>query len=123
MNKVALHMVTDLSEKIAEIEAENESRVTEFLNASNERLDRLDDTTTGLKVIKTNKDAEGIHTTVTYRRKSDNTLHSTSVLSGGTTPKYTTRTITRNATDGTTVISTVAYTLSYDADGVLISEV
>lgn len=66
MNKVALHMVTDLREKIAEVEAENEARVTEFLDASNERLDRLDDTT---------------------------------------------------------VISTVAYTLSYDADGVLVSEV
>lgn len=83
----------------------------------------LEDKTSDLKTVKTNKDANGIFTTVTYRRKSDDTLHSQSVLSGGTTPNYTTRTVTYYETDGVTVKSTITYTLSYDTDGTLISEV
>lgn len=82
-------------------------------------LDKTDD----LKIAKTNKDANGIYTTVTYRRKADNSLYATSVLSGGTSPSYTTRTITYYESNGTTVRKTVTFTLSYDTDGVLISEV
>lgn len=76
-----------------------------------------------LKISKTVKDAEGIFTTVERRRKSDNTLAIKSVLSGGTSPNYTTRTVTFYATNGTTVIRTDTFTLTYDTDGVLISEV
>ncbi|KQS19193.1 hypothetical protein ASF99_04725 [Exiguobacterium sp. Leaf187] len=82
-------------------------------------LDKTDD----LKTIKTNKDANGIYTIVTYRRKSDNSLYATSVLSGGSSPSYTTRTITYYEQNGTIVRKTVTFTLSYDTDGVLISEV
>jgi hypothetical protein len=74
------------------------------------------------KVYKLNKDAEGIYTTVEYDRQ-DGTLAIRSVLSGGTTPLYTTRTITYYDTDGTTLLKTTTRTLSYDADGVLTSEV
>jgi hypothetical protein len=73
-------------------------------------------------VYKSGKDSNGIFTTVEYKRP-DGTLYARSVLSGGTSPQYTTRTITYYAADGITVIRTDPYTLTYDADGDLISEV
>jgi hypothetical protein len=75
------------------------------------------------KTVKSNKDSNGIYTTVQHKRKADGTLVRQSVLSGGTSPQYTTRTVTFYAADGTTVVKTDTFTLSYDADGVLISEV
>lgn len=74
------------------------------------------------KVARSSKDAEGIFTTVEYRRKSDNTLAVRSVLSGGTSPQYTTRTITFYASNGTTVARTDTFTISYDADGEWVGE-
>lgn len=74
------------------------------------------------KVARSNKDAEGIFTTVEYRRKSDDTLAARSVLSGGTSPEYTTRTVTFYAADGTTVARTDVFTISYDADGEWVGE-
>lgn len=79
--------------------------------------------TASYRTLKSGKDAEGIFTTVERRRKSDNTLAVKSVLSGGTTPKYTTRTVRYYGPDGETVTKTDVFALSYDADGVLISEV
>lgn len=61
---------------------------------------------------RSSKDANGIYTTVEYRR-ADDTLISRSVLSGGTSPEYTTRTETIYAADGTTVLATNVYTLTY----------
>lgn len=81
--------------------------------------DKVDD----LKTVKSSKDTNGIFTTLTYRRKSDNSLFATSVLSGGASPNYTTRTVTYYEPDGLTVRETLTYTLTYDADGVLVSEV
>lgn len=78
---------------------------------------------TEYKINKSGKDSNGIFTTVQYRRKSDNTLVAKSVLSGGTSPKYTTRTLTYYGIDGTTVENTIIKTLSYDVDGDLVSEV
>ncbi|MCM3316712.1 hypothetical protein M3603_08475 [Rummeliibacillus stabekisii] len=78
---------------------------------------------TEYKITKSGKDSNGIFTTVQYRRKSDNTLAAKSVLSGGTSPKYTTRTLTYYGIDGTTIENTIIKTMSYDADGDLISEV
>lgn len=93
-------------------------------NGSNAKTAAISDVTmSGLKTIKSIKDANGIYTTVTYRRKTNDSLFATSVLSGGTSPKYTTRTVTYYQTDGTTVSKTVTFTLSYDTDGILISEV
>jgi hypothetical protein len=66
-------------------------------------------------------DANGIFTTVEVRHKSG-TLYSRSVLSGGTSPQYTTRTETYYADDGTTVILTQVFALSY-TNGRLVSEV
>lgn len=76
-----------------------------------------------VKIIKLNKDAEGIFTTIEHRRKSDDTLARKSVLSGGSSPQYTTRTVTYYDADGITVVKTDTFALSYDSDGVLISEV
>ncbi|GKV70293.1 hypothetical protein NCCP2716_27910 [Sporosarcina sp. NCCP-2716] len=77
-----------------------------------------------VKTIKSNIDENYIFTTVEHRRKSDNTLVRKSVLSGGESPQYTTRTITQYAADGVTVVGTPSiYTLSYNDDGILTSEV
>lgn len=76
-----------------------------------------------VKVLKLNKDNNGIFTKVEHRRKSDNTLARSSVLSGGTSPKYSTRTVTYFATDGVKIIKTDVFSLSYDEDDLLISEV
>ncbi len=78
---------------------------------------------TGYKKIKSSKDSNGVFTVVEEYRKSDNTLAEKSVLSGGTSPKYTTRTITYYGIDGITVEKIETYTLSYDSDDVLTSEV
>lgn len=75
------------------------------------------------RTIRLNRDANNIFTTIEHHRKSDNTLLKKAVLSGGTSPTYTTRTVTYYAKDGTTVIRTDVYTLSYDADGNFVSEV
>jgi hypothetical protein len=53
---------------------------------------------------------------------STNTLRKKSELSGGTAPQFTTRTVTFYDTDGTTVLNTVVYSLSYDGDGDLEEE-
>lgn len=79
--------------------------------------------TNTLKVIKSNKDEEGIYTVVTYKRKADDTIYCVSTLNGGTSPLYTTRTEQYYDVTGTSVIATHIYTLSYDEDENLISEV
>jgi hypothetical protein len=76
-----------------------------------------------LQLTRSGKDANGIFTNVQYNRKSDSSLYKISILSGGTTPNYTTRTETYYATDGVTVIKTITYTLSYDSDNAVTSEV
>lgn len=76
-----------------------------------------------LSVVKSTKDSEGIFKTVTYKRKSDNTIFAKSVLSGGTSPQYATRTLTFYNADGITVKATRIFSLSYDSDGDLVSEV
>lgn len=83
---------------------------------------RKGDEQTDFKTYKSGKDSEGIFTIIEYKR-NDGTLLATSTLSGGTSPNYTTRTIKYYATNGTTLEKTTTRTLSYDSDGVLISEV
>ena len=76
-----------------------------------------------LSMIKSEKDDEGIFTVVTYKRKADDTIYCVSTLSGGESPLYTTRTEQYYDVTGTSVVATHVYTLSYDDDGNLISEV
>lgn len=101
----------------------------EILNQYTDEFDQKVDTavkeieaTNTLQVIKSNKDAEGFFTTVTYKRKHDNTVYCVSTLSGGTTPLYTTRTEQYYDATGINVVATYTYNLSYDADGILIGE-
>jgi hypothetical protein len=75
-----------------------------------------------LSVYWLNKDINGIFTEMDYKRE-DGTLFMKSVSSGGTSPNYTTRTETYYDADGTTVLQTLTYTITYDLDGDPISEV
>lgn len=91
----------------------------------NENMDLIDAQLAQMEcrsTIKSNKDTEGIFTTIEYKRQ-DNTLYMKSVLSGGTSPQYTTRTETYYEADGTTIKVTKIYTVSYDVDGNITSEV
>lgn len=72
-------------------------------------------------VSRSGKDGNGIYTIVEERR-ADQSLISRSVLSGGTSPAYTTRTETIYGVDGTTVLATLVFALTYDS-GDLVSEV
>lgn len=68
------------------------------------------------------KDSNGIYTVVQHKR-ADGTLIMQSTLSGGTSPKYTTRTEVWYKIDGITVDVTKVYTITYDTDGNVVSEV
>ena len=57
-------------------------------------------------------DSNGIYTTLEFKRR-DGTLIKRSVLSGGTSPEYTTRTETLFGANGTTVVETRVYALTY----------
>lgn len=99
------------------------SAIEAEVDALSNEIGILSDKVDDLKTVKSSKDANGIFTTITYRRKLDDSLFATSVLSGGTSPNYTTRTVTYYEPDGTTVRETITYTLTYDTDGALVSEV
>lgn len=74
-------------------------------------------------VYRTDRDANGIFVTVTYKRR-DGTNAKTSVLSiPDGNNRYTRRTETYFDTNGTTVLDTRVYTLSYNGFGELTSEV
>jgi hypothetical protein len=107
--------VNEVNNNLASLSADNESQ---FNNVNN--------IITDLKkhaILKSNKDSNGIYTIVTLKR-TDATIYMTSVLSGGTSPSYTTRTETYYKTDGITIDGTpIVYTRTYDADGDLLSEV
>ena len=75
-----------------------------------------------MSVYRSDKDTYGVFRTITQKR-SDGTTFRTSELSGGVAPQYSTRTLTFYAADGVTVSSTATYTLSYDTDGDVVSEV
>lgn len=66
-------------------------------------------------------DSNGISSTLEYKR-SDTTLFKTIILSGGTSPQFTTRTITYYDVDGTTVLSTEVFNLTY-SDGRCFSDI
>jgi hypothetical protein len=67
-------------------------------------------------------DSNGVCTEIDHKR-ADGTLILKSILSGGTSPQYTTRTETRYDTDGITVLKTTVYTQQYNSDGIPIGEV
>ncbi|MGF9822612.1 phage tail protein [Brevibacillus agri] len=82
------------------------------------------DQLTNFKKVKSGKDANGIFTVVEYRRISDNTLYMKSTLSNpDDMGNYQTDTRVYYKADGVTVDSFVTVTITYDADGDVISEV
>lgn len=74
-----------------------------------------------LKMTKTNKDSNGVYRNIEYRRKTDNALVSKSTLTGGTSPRYTTRTVDWYNVHGD-VYRTDVFTITYDSDGDVVSE-
>jgi hypothetical protein len=106
-------------------EWDNVNPITKATLVTSSDGNTVEENVSGLKnytTLKSGKDTEGIF--VTYQRKRyDGTLLMKSVLSGGTTPLYTTRTETWYAPNGTTIVSTKAYTITYDSDGSVVSEV
>lgn len=73
-------------------------------------------------IIKSNKDANDIYTIITLKRE-DESIYMKSALSGGISPNYTTRTETYYKADGTTIDKTVVYAITYDSNGMVVSEV
>jgi len=69
-----------------------------------------------IRIKRSNPDAYGNYLQVDYYRKNG-TLFARSVLSGGTPPQYTTRTITIYDADGTTVVDSYTFTITYNANG------
>lgn len=108
---------TELAKKAGSTHTHSIANVT-GLQTELDKIERVK-----FRVTRSSKDTSGTFRTVEYRRKSDNTLAIRSVLSGGTAPNYTTRTVTFYATNGITVAKTESYSLTYDADGDLVSEV
>ncbi|MEG0612656.1 MAG: hypothetical protein RR486_09080 [Clostridium sp.] len=74
------------------------------------------------KTYKSNKDSNGIFTRIELKRLND-TILVVSILSGGISPRYTTRTETWYKEDGVAVESTKVYSMTYDADADVVSEV
>lgn len=73
-------------------------------------------------IYKTNQDGNGVFTKVTYKRV-DGSIYKESELSNPVDGNYTTQTITYYQADGTTVDKTEVYTITYNADGDVESEV
>ncbi|OCA85218.1 pyocin knob domain-containing protein [Pseudobacillus wudalianchiensis] len=101
---------------------QTDGKAIETVVGAQQKADQAEVNISRLRKRKSGKDAEGIFTTVEYLRP-DGTLFAKSVLSGGTSPLYTTNTVTYYAADGRTVKTTDVIPLQYDADGDLISEV
>lgn len=97
------------------------ARGTLSTDAAGNLLNMLSDTKE-FSTYKSNIDSNGIATEIDLKRK-DGTLILKSVLSGGTSPNYTTRAETHYEADGTTVGEIITYTILYDASGNFISEV
>lgn len=77
---------------------------------------------TECSIYRLSEDSNNIFVELDFKR-ADGTMFKKSVLSGGTSPSYTTRTETYYAADGVTVTETKVYTELYNANSELISEV
>jgi hypothetical protein len=120
VDMTSLVTMTTLTETVGPMNISIE-QIQQDLEDANAAIVDLDTRTGALSLTRSNKDVNDIYVTLTYSR-ADGTLFKTSVLSGGTSPEYTTRTVTFYEADGTTVSKTESYTLTY-TDGELTSEV
>lgn len=113
--------VNDKIDKIQTIENDVTGLAEQLTNVS-EDVTNIKTEIKSYSSYASSKDANGIYTIVDYKR-ADGTLYMKSTLSGGTSPKYTTDTWNLYDALGTTVIKTITWTLTYDADGKIISKV
>lgn len=116
---------THLADKASETDAlrnTTDKTVTGAINELKDMADELETKTASYSKVKSGTPVDGIYPVVTWKR-GDGTTYKTSTLSGGTAPQWTTRTEVIYQDDGIAVDSTKAYTLSYDVDGNVISEV
>lgn len=113
--------------------AEIDEAVNECITTLNSEVSKVQDgslvsygefnPTVTYSTYKSNQDDNGIYTTVTYKR-ADGTTYKVSELSNADdNGNYTTQTITYYATDGSTVDKTEVYTITYNSDGDVESEV
>lgn len=72
---------------------------------------------------KTNQDDNGVYTKVTYKRADGSTYKVSELSNANDDGNYTTQTITYYQANGTTVDKTEVYTITYNADGDVESEV
>jgi hypothetical protein len=114
-------VTTSYSRNMASSVDRNTQAIAGLLTLTSKHEIRLDALDIKLSTSRLNKDLNGLYTEIQFKRK-DGTLFKKSVLSGGTSPKYTTRTETFYAADGVTVIQTDTYTLTYTGND-LTSEV
>ena len=107
----------EIGAKLDELEAE----ISKIQSESFVTVGEFNPTIT-YSTYKSNQDDNGIYTTVTYKR-ADGTTYKVSELSNAIDGNYTTQTITYYKADGSTVDKTEVYTITYNADGDVESEV
>lgn len=107
----------EIDAKLAELDEE----IQKVQDGSLVTLGEFNPTVT-YSTYKTNQDDNGIYTTVTYKR-ADGTTHKVSELSNPVDGNYTTQTVTYYQADGLTVDKTEVYTITYNVDGDVESEV
>lgn len=112
--------ISNLELLIVDVEKNKASKaeVSESIDGLRKEIEQ-----TSYSVSKTLPDSKGVFTSIEYRRKSNGILAAKSVLSGGISPTYTTRTITYYGTDGLPSGKVDVFTLTYNAEGFLIKEV
>lgn len=114
-NKIDEHLANDVRHITAQERTAWDAKETP--DGARKKVEQTD-----FRIYKSGKDSEGVFTIVEYKR-DDGSLAAKSVLSGGTSPNYSTRTISYYGFDGETIEKTTIRTLTYDEDGALVSEV
>ena len=113
INKAYLQPIEDY---LAQVETKDEvqTRINAHKNDNTPHCEAV-------TLYRKNKDENGIYTLLEWYR-ADETLFKTSELEGES-PQYDTRRVKFYAEDGQTLVQEIVYTLTYDENGELISEV
>ena len=119
---VSEYVKTNWQEGFSPLSPANMNKIEDGIETAHKDLDAHLADTMYYTTQKINMDSNGIYTEVDHKR-ADGTLILKSVLSGGTSPRYTTRTVTKYKADGTTVEWAKTFTITYDSNGNVASEV
>lgn len=79
---------------------------------SQDQIDQFDEDFDQMDKARTNKDGT-VYKTITWTDRTSGNTRKTSILSGGSTPNFTTRTVTIYEPDGVTIRSTEVFTQQY----------